>query len=106
MRYYDIQVYNTDGSKYAQYISLIPASAANTNALSLYSGTCNNTNASALNIEMTIQQSPMHAPSGDSSIKIWGPDLKDFTNARSFNGKLIKVFGGMQKGLPLANPKQ
>jgi len=91
MRYYDIQITNKDGSKYAQYTSLYPSGL---------------TNANALNVEFDITQAPMHQPAGNSMVKVWGLDFKSFSNAMDFNGKNIKVFGGMQKGLPLANPKQ
>lgn len=91
MRYYDIQITNADGSKYRQYTSLLPTGW---------------TDPGALNVEMDISQVSQHEPAGNALVRIWGLSLQDFSNATNFNKKNIKVFGGMEKGLPLANPAQ
>lgn len=63
-------------------------------------------NPASLNIELDITQSPMHAPTGSSYVRIWGLGLRDLGHAFDLNGANISVFGGMAKGLPLANPAQ
>lgn len=91
MRYYDIQITNPDGSKFAQYTSLLPSGL---------------TDMGALNVEFDVGIWGTHEPAGNWLIKIWGLDFKSFSNAKDFNGKTLRLFAGMQKGLPLANPKQ
>ena len=60
---------------------------------------------SALNVELDIPVSPGHLTVG-AFVRIWGIDRQTLLNARVFNRQSIQVFGGMQKGLPLANPNQ
>lgn len=45
-------------------------------------------------------------PQGNAYVRIWGISLAEIAQANNLNGKNIKVFAGMQKGLPLANPAQ
>ncbi len=60
----------------------------------------------ALNVELDIPVISYASPMGAGIVRIWGISLEDIGQASDFNGKQIKVFGGMQKGLPLANPSQ
>ncbi len=43
---------------------------------------------------------------GAGAVTIWGVPLSDINQASDFNGMDISIYGGMQKGLPLANPNQ
>jgi hypothetical protein len=49
----------------------------------------------------------MHSPGNAGAfVKIWGIPLSMISQAKNLALKTIKVYGGFQKGLPLANPKQ
>lgn len=39
-------------------------------------------------------------------MKIWGIPISTIAQSQNFNGKSIAIYGGMSKGLPLANPAQ
>ena len=58
----------------------------------------------ALNIELDLAVTNFAEPLGGTEdyVRIWGPSLKQVGQQADLNGKLIKVFGGMGKGLPLA----
>jgi hypothetical protein len=58
----------------------------------------------ALNVEFDIPVTSLHVPSGKAFARVWGIDLKTLLNANSYNNQPITVYGGMQAGLPLANP--
>jgi hypothetical protein len=61
----------------------------------------------ALQVELDIPVAAQHSPaSSGASVKIWGIPLSMISQAKNLNNKSIKVYGGFQKGLPLANPKQ
>jgi hypothetical protein len=61
----------------------------------------------ALQVELDIPVAPMHSPANAGAfIKIWGIPLSMISQASNLNNKAIKVYGGFQKGLPLANPQQ
>ena len=60
----------------------------------------------ALNVEMDIPVAPEHIPKAGAFCRVWGIPLQMLLNAKSYNNQAIKVYGGMQKGLPLANPGQ
>lgn len=61
----------------------------------------------ALDIEFDISASPLATPIDSSSfVRVWGIPLALIAQSNNLNGKNIAVYGGMQKGLPLANPKQ
>jgi hypothetical protein len=63
-------------------------------------------NPGALNIQLDIPVGPFHSPNGDAFLKIEGVGLRDIGNAFDLNGLNIAIYGGMSKGLPLANPAQ
>lgn len=61
----------------------------------------------ALQVELDIPVAPMHSPdSAGAFVKIWGIPLSMISQSQDLNNKTIKVYGGFQKGLPLANPQQ
>lgn len=66
----------------------------------------NQTLPNAWNVILDIPVTPFAAPAGAAYIQVWGISLAEISQAHDLNGKNIQVFGGMQKGLPLANPKQ
>jgi hypothetical protein len=70
-------------------------------------------NPGALNIEFDIPVTQFHTPKGAGFLKIWGLGLKDLGAAFNLNPSLdgkkyhqIAIYGGMSRGLPLANPSQ
>jgi hypothetical protein len=60
----------------------------------------------ALNVELDMPSYPFANPSGNDTLRVWGIPLKENAAASNYNNKLIRVYAGMSKGLPLANPKQ
>lgn len=60
----------------------------------------------ALNVEIDVPVAPFASPFGFATVTIWGIPLSEISQANDLNGSAISVFGGMQSGLPLANPKQ
>ncbi len=62
--------------------------------------------AGALLVELDMPVSTFAAPKGAAFVKIWGLGLKLVSQATDLNFRAVKVFGGMQRGLPLANPAQ
>ena len=63
-------------------------------------------NPAAMQVYFDIPTIGFGTPIGGALIRIWGIPLSYISSAMNFNNKTIKVTGGMQKGLPLANPKQ
>lgn len=61
---------------------------------------------SALDIEMDVPVTFYADPMGGAFVRIWGIDIQMLRQASNFNGKSIQVFGGMERGLPLAKPRQ
>ncbi len=91
MRYYDIQITNpSTGAMVKEYTSYVNG----------------RTDPGALTVELDVSVTAMHQPIGNSFVRVWGISLLDVAQASNLNGMGIKVFGGMQKGLPLANPAQ
>lgn len=60
----------------------------------------------ALQIEMDIPVSPFSTPAGAGFLRIYGIPLGELSQASDMNGKQIRIYGGMTRGLPLANPSQ
>ncbi len=60
----------------------------------------------AWNVEFDIPVGPASAPMGGALVRVWGISLAEIGQAADLVNKKIKVFGGMQRGLPLANPAQ
>lgn len=59
----------------------------------------------ALNVEFDVYATTFATPLGDAALKIWGVGLQDVISP-DFNGMQIDLYGGMGKGLPLANAAQ
>ena len=60
----------------------------------------------ALNVECDIPEASYDTPAGMAYVKVWGVPLADIAQQTALHGKFCQFYGGMQKGLPLANPKQ
>ena len=77
-------------------------------AYSSVSPTTGATDPGALNIELDIISAPGAVPGGDAGarLQVWGIPLTTISQSSNFAGKSIQVYGGMSKGLPLANPAQ
>jgi hypothetical protein len=113
LRFYEIRI--SDPKTGA---SVLPSSLAGGKLSSLNAD--GSFNPAALNVELDVSQTPMHAPSGASLCRIWGLSLKDLGAAFNLgapgpaptgpddttSGAHISIFGGMSKGLPLAAPAQ
>lgn len=78
---------------------------------SLFNG---QTNPNALQVEIDIPTVPFNQPQGSGLIRVWGVGLGMIGQAADLNpnpftnklGASVLLKAGMQKGLPLANPKQ
>lgn len=109
MRFYNIVIRDPDGNLVTTPSS-IPGSGAT------YTSYYNNQSIpGALQIELDIPLANYATPMGDAFIRIWGISLKEISSATQFNPQFgpdalrafsISVYGGMQRGLPLANPSQ
>lgn len=62
--------------------------------------------ANALDVDFDIPVSDFATPMGGGYVRIYGIDLATIAQASDFNLMDIEVFGGMQRGLPLAKPRQ
>jgi hypothetical protein len=67
----------------------------------------------AWNVEMDLPLIGLASPQGNGFVRVWGISLAEIGQANNLGAKAsgqlgmnITVSGGMQKGLPLANPKQ
>jgi hypothetical protein len=92
MRYYTILILDPVTGKELQKYSSLNADGA--------------TIPGALNVEFDIPRVSLASPQGASYIRIWGIGIKDIGQANDLNRKIVQVYGGMAKGLPLANPQQ
>ena len=85
-RYYSIEI--DGGPTYTSYVN-------------------GSTDPNALQVLIDIPVAPFASPAeAGAFIKILGVPLSDVGQAKNLNFKNIKVYGGFQKGLPLANPAQ
>lgn len=107
MRYYSVQITKDDGTPYLfkslgglGLTSLLPQGPQNP--------TTGLTNPAALQIELDIAVANQIDPDSSQGayLRVWGLGLQDIGNASDLNGLNVKVFGGMARGLPLANPAQ
>lgn len=57
----------------------------------------------AQTIEFDLPVGQFDTPLGGSYVRIWGPSKQQIGQASDFNGAPISIYGGMQKGLPLAS---
>lgn len=112
MRYYRIELTDTNGSpinlasfgNQASPLPLSPNAVLESGVITslLPDGT---TNPAALNIEIDIEQLPLHIGDQNSYVRIYGLALSDVFR-KDLNKQNISVKVGMSKGLPLANPAQ
>lgn len=86
--------------KYAIYITGTDGSAASGGTFTSESNGVNNPG--ALDVEFDIYQQNYAVPMGNSYVKIWGVPLQTISQASDFNNKLVTIYAGMGKGLPLA----
>ena len=92
MRYYLIQVLNSkDNSVIRQWSSRLSNG---------------NPDIGALNVEIDCPIVAFDQTMGAGHIMLWGISLEDIGSASNFNDQILMVYGGMDKGLPLTNPKQ
>jgi hypothetical protein len=103
MRYYEIIITPPSGNGSIEFPTIKYSTLNNSGG----------TNGSALQVELDIFQAPFHQPAQNqnSYIKISGIEFKNisqYANLNPNNGNScgIKVYVGMSKGLPYANPKQ
>lgn len=102
MRYYSIEIRDPTSGQlirpaYFEAIAL-PAS---------YASFVNNTNLpNALNIELDIPVSTYANPRQGAWLRVWGISIPEISQSVDLNGMDILLYGGMQKGLPLAKPAQ
>lgn len=90
MRYYDIQLTDSSGNSTDEWTSYVGGQ----------------TDPGALNVELDIPVVGQATPMGGATIRIWNVDVESIGQSNNYVNKNIKVFGGMQAGLPLANPAQ
>lgn len=64
------------------------------------------TNGAALRVELDIPVYSYETPGGLAKVKVYGVDFPDIQAQSDLNGADIEIYGGMAKGLPLANPAQ
>jgi hypothetical protein len=63
-------------------------------------------NANALGVSFDIPVGFLHAPLVNACFKIYGVSVQEVSQGSNLNGMNIAIYGGMAKGLPLANPVQ
>lgn len=99
MRFYRIEIFDATSKQ-----PILPTSLGNLGITSLLPS--GGVNPAALTVEFDIPVAPLHVPNGQAFVRIWGIGLQQIGQAFNLNGADIKVYGGMSKGLPLANPAQ
>ena len=100
MRYYDILITNpTTNATLAEFTSLQGQFGNPLTSLA---------DPAALDVEFDIPIAAQAIAGGDTGahIKIWGIPRAGISQSSDLNGANIKVYGGMSKGLPLADPTQ
>jgi hypothetical protein len=104
MRYYDVTIRHPESGSL-----VIPAAFKGLNLASSYTSYINGrTIGGALDMEMQFQSFEFAVPaaSAKSFVRFYGVSLEELNQAHLLEGYRITVKGGMQKGLPLANPSQ
>lgn len=102
MRYYKIIIQNTDGT----VITPPGFSSVNLGGASYTSFVNGQTLPGAWQVELDIPVIDAATSQGFSYARVWGISIQEVTQANNLIGKNISIYGGMQKGLPLANPAQ
>lgn len=93
MRYYNVSVSDASGSQLLAYTSHP-------------NGTAMPPDPGALNVEMDIFAVPFATAKTGSYVRLWGIPLSQIAQAFNLNNQNISIYGGMGKGLPLANSAQ
>jgi hypothetical protein len=102
MRYYSIVITDPNSGAIVR-----PKSLASLNLPATWTSFVNGqTLPGAMNVEIDAYISAFATPTADTFVRIWGVSIEEIGQANDLRGKNIQVFGGMQKGLPLANPQQ
>lgn len=63
-------------------------------------------NPAALRVELDVPVTAFHVPGSNASIVVHGVSLAEIGSATDLTNMNIALYGGMAKGLPLANPAQ
>lgn len=101
MRYYRIEFTSPSGAP------LMPSSLAGIGDTAITSLLPNGqNNPAALNVEFDFPLANFANPEGNAILQISGLSVRDLTESFELDGANITVYGGMSKGLPLANPAQ
>ena len=103
MRYYEIIIYDKGGD------IVVPRHFLKTQKNATYTSYIDGKSLpAALNVEIQAQVSPFNMPvqPNSSFVRIWGVSIGEISQSADLNDLQIVVKAGMQKGLPLANPKQ
>lgn len=66
----------------------------------------NQTLPGAWDVMLDIPTIGQATPAGEALVRVWGISLQEIAQANDLVGKNVAIFGGMQKGLPLAKPAQ
>jgi hypothetical protein len=100
LRYYSIVITDPKTGK----VRLPPGAPSGQRATYTSLNAAGLTSPGALNVEMDIPVTTFAAPDGDSGayVKVWGVSLAEISQAADLNNQQVAVYGGMQKGLPLA----
>lgn len=103
-RYYSVVITNQGGTV------ITPPGAASGSQATYTSFVNGQIQPNALDMEMDVSVASFDTPAGmgdtGSVVRLWGVSLQEITQAFNLNNNLISVYGGFQKGLPLANPAQ
>lgn len=102
MRFYSIVITDPETGELIR-----PAVFASLKLPATYTSFVNNQSIpGALNVEFDIPVATFAAPAGNAFVRVWGISVQEIGQASDLNGMDIKVYAGMKKGLPLANPSQ
>lgn len=116
MRYYslvisdpetgEVQVPNLNNKPGFSRIPASPLASTYTSLVGSSPSLLGSTAPGALNIELDIPVSVLTTSQGAAYVRVWGISIQEIAQASNLNNQIIKVYGGMAKGLPLANPAQ
>lgn len=105
MRYYGIKILDPETRELLVYnyqTNRYDKLPAGTNAFTYGSLVQGQTSPNALDIELDIMAAPYGQPGGNSRVTIWGISIGEINQSSDLNNKAVEIYGGMQKGLPLA----
>lgn len=104
MRYYGIKILDEDGQLlvFNSRTGRFDTQGADSTGFTYTSYANGQTIPGALAIELDIMSYPFGIPGGNSWVRVWGISIGEIGQASDLTGKSIEVYGGMQKGLPLA----